>query len=265
MSSRRFFYLRVAVLSAILFGVLLYAWRDIRGRELRTDWERTLRVALVLVPLEPLEPDAVADMRVRSRALEEQLATEMARYRGGRRPFAITLLIAPPTAAQAPPVAPTTDGIFAVLEYNWDQRSWTDRVDEAAGVDADLFDARIYLAARSGSVRMLTVEGTAQQGGRVGIVAIDLNPSMVDVALFVAAHELFHVLGASDKYTADGSVMIPDGLADPDQQPLYPQSGAEVMARHRATGPRDSVMPQGLDELRVGRVTAKEINWIQDN
>ena len=262
--SRRFFHIRVAVLLAILAGVLLYAWGDIRQRELRTDWTRTLRVAVVLVPLERLDESAVSTLSTRTAALEERLAIEMQRYRQGPRPFSVELVAASRRAHEPPPVPPTEpDDWWGTLQFNWQLRRWTSRVDDEAALDADVFDARIYLAANDGQGnRTLNVEGVGQQGGRVGVVQIDLAASMVDVTLFVAAHELFHILGASDKYTADGHVSVPDGLADPDREPRYPQDGAELMARHRALSADKAVMPESLDELRIGRATAREVRWL---
>jgi hypothetical protein len=106
------------------------------------------------------------------------------------------------------------------------------------------------------------VEGVSQQGGWVGIVEVELDESMVDFALFVATHELLHTLGASDKYDANGTI-VPDGLAEPDRSPLYPQRFVEVMARHRPIAPGHEVPPDSLTELRVGAVTAREIGWLQ--
>jgi hypothetical protein len=103
------------------------------------------------------------------------------------------------------------------------------------------------------------VEGASQLGGRIGVVQVELDATMVDLALFVTTHELFHTLGASDRYDASGHPTVPDGLPEPDRRPLYPQRFAEVMARHRAKGPSSSVPPKSLDELFVGEVTAREL------
>jgi hypothetical protein len=85
---------------------------------------------------------------------------------------------------------------------------------------------------------------------------------MADFALFVAAHELMHTLGASDKYGAVGRARVPEGLADPSRVPLYPQSAAEVMTRNVALSPSRERPPESLDELAVGRATAREIGWL---
>jgi len=107
------------------------------------------------------------------------------------------------------------------------------------------------------------VEGFSESGGRVGVARVELDASSVDLGLFVAAHELLHTLGASDKYDARGSSRLPEGLGDPDQSPLYPQRGAEVMARNRVVAPGLELPPGSLDELTVNHWTAREIGWLR--
>jgi hypothetical protein len=53
------------------------------------------------------------------------------------------------------------------------------------------------------------------------------------------------------------------GFADPDRQPLYPQSRAEVMAGRRALSRQEIEMPQSLRDVVVGPVTAHEISWVK--
>ena len=102
----------------------------------------------------------------------------------------------------------------------------------------------------------------SEHGGRVGVASSELDASTVDLALFVAAHELFHVLGASDRYGADGSTLFPEGLAEPDLVPQFPQRYAEVMARNRPLSATEEARPESLDELWVGMKTASEIGWV---
>ena len=259
----RFFRIRLSVLLVALVGVLLYAWSELRRRALRTDWSRPLRVAVVWVPAAPMEAGLRESLRARLPALEEQLAAEMAPHRPGLTPFSFVLGDAGDRGPGPPPQLGLEDDLWQELRFTWDLSAWAAACDDAAGLDASLFDARIYLVARPGDGQgLLMIEGIGQQGGDLGVVTLDLEASMIDPALFVVTHELFHILGASDKYAPDGSIIVPDGLGDPDQVPKYPQRGAEVMARHRAVGPGRSVPPESLAELRVGTATAREIRWL---
>jgi hypothetical protein len=78
----------------------------------------------------------------------------------------------------------------------------------------------------------------------------------------VIAHELLHTVGATDKYDlTTGLPLYPSGFADPDQQPLYPQDNAEIMAGRRAVSAQEAQMPQSLRHVVVGPATASEIRW----
>ena len=105
------------------------------------------------------------------------------------------------------------------------------------------------------------MEGESEDGGRIGVASADIDAAMVDFSLFVATHELMHTLGATDKYDASGRAQFPDGFAQPDRKPLYPQPGAEVMARNLALSEADERPPESLDELWIGELTAREIGW----
>jgi hypothetical protein len=105
------------------------------------------------------------------------------------------------------------------------------------------------------------VEGSSEQGGRIGMVAVDLDDLTTDFALAVIAHELFHTLDATDKYGADGLATVPDGLAEPDLSPRYPQRFVEIMTRGRPTSPSSEKVLDTLADLAVGPATAREIGW----
>jgi hypothetical protein len=78
----------------------------------------------------------------------------------------------------------------------------------------------------------------------------------------VITHELLHTVGASDKYDlGSGAPVFPNGYADRDQDPLYPQQHAEVMAGRRALSAYQWDMPRTLAGVVVGPETALEIRW----
>jgi hypothetical protein len=81
----------------------------------------------------------------------------------------------------------------------------------------------------------------------------------------IIAHELLHTLGASDKYElATGQPTVPDGLADPQKKPLYPQSHAEIMGGRIALAADDAVIPQSLGFAVVGPATAAEVGLVEE-
>ena len=254
---------RVTFLLVVLAGVLLWGWRDIRSRRGRNEWTRPLGVAVVLVRLGPLDDAAVRGFASRVSALGDRLTAERRRYTpGAPAPFAFTC-VGPVDAREGPPVT-EGEGWLAAAEETWALWRWTSKIDATAGLEAGAFDSRVYVAAKAPvDEERAMVEGESEEGGRIGAVEVELDASMVDLALFVAAHELFHTLGAADQYDASGHTLIPGGLADPERVPLLPQAFAEVMARNRPVQAGIEVPPETLDELAVGPETARAVGWIR--
>ena len=250
----------MTLLGAVLVIVALYAWRDRARRKERTEWKRTLDVALVIVRDGAVGDPAVEALRAQTRELEATLAKQFARYRSDpARPFSFVAY--GPTELREPlPAPPPGDGFVAAAKYAWQLRSFTNDVDARASVPSRGFDARIYLVVRPPSDRGF-VEGMSEHGGRIGVALAELDDSTVDLSLFVAAHELFHTLGANDRYDANGRTLFPDGFAEPDRSPPVPQRYAELMARNRPLDAEREVPPTSLGELWVGTKTATEVGW----
>jgi len=263
---RKIFYrIRVTILLAILVGVLLYAWNDYRRRHARNDWQRPLLIAFVVVREGQVTKDSVDALRERTPALEERLTQEMKRYlpSGPTPPFKVTIF-GPVEGAEAPPVPPNEPGLVATPTYQFHLDRWVSKVDSLANLDTAGFDSRVYLYARPPeNAKHKSIEGASELGGTIGIVRVELDASMADFTLFVASHEMLHTLGATDKYDADGNPIVPDGLAEPDQHPPYPQRFAEIMARHRPVNPVETKPPASLAELAIGKKTATEIGWVR--
>ncbi len=261
MGDKTFFRVRVSVLSTVLLVVLLWAWRDVRSRHGRNTWDRPLSVAVVLVRVGRLDDAAVAAFDDRVAALDTRLTDERRRYRGDAlRPFVLSVL-GPVDELQGAPKA-QAESLAGAVKHAWQVWRWIAHVDRAAGVQPSEYDSRIYVAARAPADEdREMVEGESEEGGRLGIVEVDLDASMADFALFVVAHELFHTLGATDKYDETGRTLVPSGLAEPDRVPPLPQAFTEVMARNRPIQPGIEVPPTSLDELAVGPATAAEIGW----
>jgi hypothetical protein len=264
MSARVWFYrVRVGLLSAVLFVVALYAWNDHRRRSARTSWERPLRVGLVLLRTGDVPPEAFDKLEARTEALEDRLNAEYRRHRPGDLTKAIEIVGYGPVDVGRRPPQPEGDGLWLRVRHTYALWRYTRQVDEFASIATRAQDARIYLLAQpKRDQRVAVVEGFSESGGWMGVAEVELDDSAVDLALCVAAHELLHLLGATDKYDETGRTRIPEGLPVPDQTPQFPQPGAEVMARNRVFEPDREAPPESLDELYVGPVTAREIGWI---
>lgn len=250
----------MSILLAVLAVVLLYAAATVRRRHARNEWNRSLDVALVLVRDGPVDPGAIDLLRARASVLEERLAAELHRHRASPdRPF--RFVVRGPVDMRTPRPELASDGFVDLVKHTWNTWQWTRAIDRADAFAGDAYDTRIYVVIRPPhDATTRWVEGASEQGGGVGTLEVDLDASMVDYALFVATHELFHTLGALDKYDATGRTTIPEGLPEPNAS--FPQKFADPMARGRVLAPGRDETPDSLDVLRVGPVTAKEIGWL---
>ncbi len=260
--------LRVGALVAILVVVAAWAGGVHRIRSSRVQWDRPVEVAVVL--LSPTGIDAMRVSRLRDGLgeLEARLSAEFARYRGGGTPFSFKLVGPVPFNG---PIAftPDSDGFIDRAAHSFRLWKTLRGVHAAAGFDPKPYDARIYLllepAAPGGGGERTFAEGAGAAGGDVGFVRAVASSNDAVLALTAVAHELFHCLGATDKYDAAGHAVVPDGLAEPDLSPQYPQQYAEWMVGEIPTGPAQGRVPSSLAEIRVGTVTAREIGWAERN
>lgn len=254
---------RVGVLLGVLCVLLIFGVTDYLGRHERLEWERPLDVALVLVVQRPLDELTIRAFRERADYLERQIAREFSKYRQAATP-PIRFYVYGPVAGSTAPQPTGRTALFDQLIETIARLTYTWKLDRLARVPLFGFDSRIYVAAQP-ALRQTTqfIEGFSEQGGRRGFVDVELDPTMIDFALFVATHELFHTLGAKDKYDGQGHTLVPAGLANPLQVPLFPQAQAEVMAHGRPLQPNVEDPPTRLDELGVGPETARELRWIQ--
>jgi hypothetical protein len=259
--ARRAYRLRLGILVGLLAITVLWALHDIYSRHERTEWEHPVSIAVALVQMGPVDQAALNLLSTRFHALEARLASEYHRY-GGRleRPVIFTLY-GPVNVDKTAPADPDSD-IPSLARHAYELWRWTHAVDKGSELPARSFDSRIYLVMRAPrEAGVQWVEGSSELGGRVGVAKVELDVSSVDLALFVASHELLHTLGASDKYDASGRALIPSGLVEPDRVPRYPQRFAEVMARNLVLGPKSERPPESIAELGVGIATAREIGW----
>jgi len=102
------------------------------------------------------------------------------------------------------------------------------------------------------------------RGGLIGLINAFAAKKYNGSNNVVIAHELMHTFGASDKYDAAGDPVYPDGYADAYQEPLFPQSRAEIMGGRIPLSQSKSEMPEGLSNVAVGVVTASELHWPTD-
>jgi len=77
----------------------------------------------------------------------------------------------------------------------------------------------------------------------------------------IITHELLHTLGASDKYSVEGLPIYPEGFAEANRTPRFPQVQAEIMGGRVPISETQARIPNDLSECILGRLTAQVIGW----
>ncbi len=161
--------------------------------------------------------------------------------------------------ADIPPQVPmrgsALDNIIWSLKFrfwSWFRETETDY----GNADINLFVNYFDIAARQSLQHSVGL-----RGGLIALVNAFADKSYRGSNNFVITHELMHTFGASDKYGAGNQPAYPEGFADPYQDPLYPQSRAEIMGGRIPLSSSQSKIPGSLAEAVVNVFTASEIHW----
>ncbi|MFW5432704.1 MAG: hypothetical protein ACKE5M_06780 [Methylophilaceae bacterium] len=193
-------------------------------------------------------------------AMESFFAEEAKRYDlGMRRPVAIQL---GDEVEDVPPAPPPSGGskvqaIIWSLKFRWFAWNNTPKV-------AVKPDIRLYLLFYDPQVHNKLSHSTALNKGRIGRVNLFGDSKNTKKNLVVTAHELLHTLTASDKYDlSTGQPIYPDGYADPEKTPRYPQYFAELMGGYVPISETSKKIPASLKETLIGYKTAREIGWVR--
>jgi hypothetical protein len=256
-----FRYLRIAILLTILVIVAGNQW--LTGSRL-SSWDRTLWVTIYPVLADPgenvlryaenLEAESFGDINV-------FFAQQMTRY-GVSLEKPVFIQLARPLTTLPPDLPVESSGLNVAL-WSLKMRWWSWRNSSQDGLTPD--HARIYVLYQKGDPEILLERSVGVKNGSYGIVNALASRQMAARNNIVISHELLHILGATDKYDLyTGQPVVPDGLANPVQSPLYPQERAEIMGGRIATSDYRWRRPASLKFCVVGSKTAAEIGWITE-
>ena len=250
---------RISVLLFVLFFVAVSTWLT-QARS--TDWNNSLWVRVYPINADgsPAAADYIEQLEVDDFAgIEDFLARESERYaRGPQRPVRVEL--GEPVLEQ-PPDLPAEPNVLSVMLWSLKMRWWAGSV--TGDQDEIEPDVRIFVRYHQPDFAVTLENSVGLQKGMVGIVNAYASRKHRGTNNVIIAHEFLHTLGATDKYSPfDGHPLAPDGLAEPDREPLYPQRYAEIMGGRIALAVDDSVIPKNLDYAVIGPQTASEIRLI---
>jgi len=251
--------LRIFFLLMILAAVALDSWlTTIRS----TDWQDSLWV--VVYPVNA-DNSQVADEYIKSvstaefAAVQAFFASETSRYGVDvKDPVEIRLGT---VVKEFPPLPPKDRSVLKTIWWSLQLRYWSVAVDEYTGPRPDI---RVFVLYHQPENNKRLPHSTALQKGMVSVVHAFADHKSAQQNNFIIAHELLHTLGASDKYDLQTTLpTFPDGYAEPERTPLFPQQFAEIMGGRIAVSETKAMMPESLTQSLVGPKTATEIGWIR--
>ena len=226
-----------------------------------TSWEEPLWIAVypIVADDSTVTRDYVDGLTVKNFAsIEKFMEQETARYSVAiERPIRID--VGEPIS-ELPPPPPGTGNPIRIAFWSLNLRWWARSVTkDQPGAPPDI---RLFLVYHDPEFRSAVPHSLGLQKGMLGVVHVFADRRMQGQNNVVVAHEMLHTLGATDKYALDSNLPVhPIGFADPDKQPLYPQSVAEIMGGRIPLSPTKAVMPDSLKNVQAGWATALEIRW----
>lgn len=158
----------------------------------------------------------------------------------------------------SPPMPDRTSTALGALKWGLSVRwwhAWFDKQD----LDPDIVVVARYQATSEGMIHLHSVGMPNPRLALVNLIADERVNQLNQVTL---AHEMLHTVGANDLYASPGGYPTwPDGFANPDREPLYPQNRAELMAGRIPLSPEIAREARSLDEVVIGPQTARAIGW----
>lgn len=253
-----FRYLRIAILLTIL--VVVAGNQFLKGSRLAS-WDKPLWVTIY-----PVLVDPGADIRRYADSLTVESFQEIGQFlkqqaarHGQHIDIPVVIQLGQPMTSIPPPLPAESAGLNVAV-WSLKMRWWSWRNSGQDGLAPA--DVRVFvLYQKSGPDRPLE-RSVGVRNASYGIVNAAASRQMAARNRIVITHELLHLLGASDKYELyTGQPLVPQGLANPQQSPLYPQPRAEIMAGRIATSSSQWRRPASLKSCVIGALTASEIGW----
>lgn len=250
---------RIVVLLFILASVAQSAWL---ARRDATGWKNPLVVVLY-----PINADATEASSAYIAGLDlarfESITTfmrEQAHAHGVAINYPVELRLAPridPLPPQPPAAASVPEAAWWSLRF----RFWAWRHDTYNGARPNV---RLFLLHHDERRSSRLPHSTGLEKGLIGLVNVFASGEMSESNNVVIVHEMLHTLGATDKYDRGTNLpTFPHGYAEPDRMPRLPQLLAEIMGGRIPIGTLRADQPDGLHQVVIGPLTAREINWVE--
>ena len=243
----------------ILIGVALGSWLTSKRS---TNWEQPLWIAIY-----PINADSssVTQQYINQleledfQSIEDFISEEAEEFNLPlKQPFTLKLA---PQVKSLPPEPPSSGAVWEVMLWSLKLRYWAYQSNTYQGPAPHI---RIFVKYFDVKDQQPLAHSLGLQQGMLGIVNAFAINKMTLANAMVITHEILHTLGATDKYDlSTGLPLYPDGYAEADRAPLYPQETAEIMAGKIPISEEKAAIPRGLHQVILGPQTAREILWLK--
>jgi hypothetical protein len=244
----------------ILLIILATAIQQIFLDKADLDWKDNFYVAVY-----PINADASAEVGAYIKTLTrddfepiaEYFAEEGARFKLAKsRPIEVQL---GEVVTDIPPAPPQNGSLLDTIIWSLKFRLFAFNNSPKVNVKPDI---KLYLLFYNPATSPVLSHSTAIAQGRIGRVNLFGDTAYNKQNLVITAHELLHTLTATDKYDLATTLpAYPDGYAEPDKQPRYPQDFAELMGGRVPESDSKAEIPKSLAQTLIGEKTAREIGW----
>ncbi len=248
---------RILILLLILAGVSYGTWRT---KTRSVEWKYDLPINMFLINGDGSEivEKYLGSLTVDDfRPIKRFMHDEAERY--GLSAHATVDIRLGGIIATQPPAPPHGGSVLETIVWSLKMRWWAYRNGETSGPGTQV---KMFLLYFDPAQTSLLDHSTGLQKGLIGRVNLFASRDMARQNNVVITHEFLHTLGATDKYDPATTLpTYPDCYANPDQQPPEPQRFAEIMAGRTPVSQTSAIIPESLDDVVIGNLTAKEINW----
>jgi len=246
-------------ISLLLFILFLVAADTYLTKYQTVSWSEPLWVAIYPINLDndPVVARYISQLSNHNfQQVETFFEDEAARMHLAQgKPFKVMLAHA---VEEVPPTPPQDRSAFNVAWWSLKLRWWAytrDHTDFSPHI-------KMFVIYHNYDKEEQLVHSLGLEKGMIGVVHAFAHHEMEGKNNLVIAHEMLHTVGATDKYNLQtDQPILPDGYAEPDQTPLYPQRFAELMGGRIPLTETTSVMPRSLRTVLLGSKTLAEIGW----
>jgi hypothetical protein len=256
-------FLRVLRQVTLITVLVMFAAGTLLTRQRSTSWQEPLWVTVYPIANDHADNtlEYIADLNRKTFApIERFMASEAKRY-GLSIEQPVRMELGRPIDS-LPPAPPESGNPISVGLWSLKLRWWASQATK--NQPGPTPDIRLFLVYHDPEHVTSVPHSLGLQKGLLGVAHLYASDKQTGSGNMIIAHEMLHTLGATDKY-APGSNLprFPDGYADPDRTPLYPQTRAEIMGGRIPVSETEADIPASLKKTVVGPATAAEIRWLE--